>query len=276
MKVRTAAVAGSFYAADKAILQKEIETIYKKELEHITALPDEINIIGGVVPHAGYMYSAYQAIHFFHILKKVTVPFETIVILHPNHRGYGSAIAIDENNAWETPLGLINLDEDFMQHLPFEKSAMAHQYEHSGEIMLPLLQHFLSYTFKIVPICMLHQNYENAVIIAKALLDAQQSTQRKIAIIASSDFSHFLTPARGKDLDDLILAEIENKNTKLIEEKVRKHNISVCGYGPIMALMEYSKMIDKNYKTKLLKYGHSGEVNFSDKVVDYASILFYK
>lgn len=275
MKVRNPAVAGRFYAADKNSLQKEIETIYEKEAPKILEFNKEIKIIGGVVPHAGYMYSAYQAVHFFHALKKSSTQFDTIIILNPNHRGDGNPIALDENEKWETPLGLVSLDLEFMQNLPFTKSAAAHKYEHSAEVMLPLLQYFLPYDFKIVPISISRQNYENAVIIAQKLFDAQKITNRKIAVIASSDFSHFLSPAKGKELDNLILEEIENKNAQAIEEKIYKNNISVCGFCPIMALMEYSRLLRLDYHTKLLKYGHSGEISAADKVVDYASILFY-
>jgi AmmeMemoRadiSam system protein B len=52
--------------------------------------------------------------------------------------------------------------------------------------------------------------------------------------------------------------------------------VSICGYAPIMTLMEYSKLITKNPKSKILRQGHSGEVYPSNEVVDYVSILFYK
>ena len=55
---------------------------------------------------------------------------------------------------------------------------------------------------------------------------------------------------------------------------LKKKNISVCGFGPIMTLIEYSKLISVNPKVNILKIGHSGEVIPSNEVVDYVSILF--
>ncbi|MCD4665839.1 MAG: AmmeMemoRadiSam system protein B, partial [Bacteroidales bacterium] len=69
MKIRQPAVAGRFYPDSKAEIKQMLSEILEKENKFIDRELSRKQIIGAVVPHAGYMFSAYQAIHFFEILK---------------------------------------------------------------------------------------------------------------------------------------------------------------------------------------------------------------
>jgi len=274
-KIRQAAVAGRFYPDTKKKIIKQLDEILEKEKSNIDYSLAQENIIGGIVPHAGYIFSAYQAIHFFEIIKNSRQKFDTFIIINPNHTGYGAEISMDENDFWETPFGKVEIDKDFYDLLDFDYAADAHKYEHSGEVMLPLLQHSLDYKFKIVPITLSRQNFQNAKQVAKLVHKANKKLNKKICFIASSDFSHFLKPAQGKQLDQLVIDQILTLNSLGVEQEVKAHNISVCGYGAIMTLIEYSKLICNSPHTKILKKGHSGEIIPSDEVVDYVSMLFY-
>ena len=276
MKTRQPAVAGRFYPASKAEIKQMLSEILEKEKKFIDYKLSSKNIIGAVVPHAGYMFSAYQAIHFFEILKNSNQQFDTFFIINPDHTGYGEEISLDENDFWETPYGKVEIDKDYYDFLEFSESEAAHKYEHSGEVMLPLLQNSLDYGFKIVPITLSRQNPKNAKIIAESVYKANLILKKSICLIASSDFSHFLHPDEGKRLDDYVINEILNLNSEGVFKEIRDKNISVCGYGPIMTLIEYSKLITETPKTTMLKIGHSGEVIPSNEVVDYVSILFYQ
>jgi AmmeMemoRadiSam system protein B len=94
-------------------------------------------------------------------------------------------------------------------------------------------------------------------------------------IIASSDFSHFETPAEGERKDDMVLEQIKNQDTEKLYDTVIKNRISVCGYGPIMTLIEYSRLVSDRPRSSILARGHSGKTRPSDSVVDYITILFY-
>ena len=274
MKVRKSAVAGRFYPASKESIIEQIESIREKELPNINLKLKDNYIIGGVVPHAGYMFSAYQAIHFFEIVKQSQKKYDTIVIVNPNHTGLGNEIAFDSNDVWETPLGQVALDVEFGEKLGVSISEIEQQREHSGEVMLPFLQYFLDYDFKIAPITLSHQTYKNAKLLAGKIHKAAQKLNREILIIASSDFSHFLSPEKGKEMDEHVLRNIFLLDSPAIEKVVQGKKISVCGYGPIMTLIEYSKLIATKPKVDILKMGHSGEIIPSSEVVDYVSILF--
>lgn len=272
---RKPVVAGKFYPQTKEEIVALINLVTGQEKPNINYNLSKKNIIGGILPHAGYIFSAYQAIHFFEIIKNSKTRYDTVVILHPNHYGHGADLAFDSNDLWETPLGKLEIDKDFYYHLPFTESATAHQYEHSAEVMLPFLQHSLNYYYKILPISISKQNLNSSQNIAKSIFNAAKALNKKILIIASSDFSHYVEPEEGKKLDQYVIDEILKLNANGVFQTIIKKNVSVCGYCPIMSLIEYSKLVDKETKVEILKRGHSGEIIPSSEVVDYVSMLFY-
>jgi len=272
--VRKSAVAGKFYPNNKDEIKDLIDKIYNKEKSKIDLKLIDKKIHGAVVPHAGYMFSAYQAIHFFQYLKYKKEKYDTFIIINPNHTGYGEKIAMDSHKYWETPFGNVETDLEFQKNLDLPISDIAHKNEHSGEVMLPFLQYFLNYHFKILPITLSQQNVENAKLLAKKINQVKKKLNRKILIIASSDFTHFKSADEGYKLDNLVLEQIKNKDIEKVEKVVSENLISVCGFGSIMTLMEYSNL-QGNYENIILARGHSGEVIPSNEVVNYISILFY-
>ena len=276
MSTRKPSVADKFYPGSKRELESMFTNLLNNEKGKIKSDLSEKTIIGAVVPHAGYIYSGYEATHFFEILKKSHIVYDCVFIINPNHTGYGSSISLDENEFWETPLGRIEIDKDFAELLDFDKSEKAHKFEHSGEVILPFLQHYLEYNFKILPLCILSQTFENAKIIAQKIYNTNQELKKKILIIASSDFSHFVEPEEGIKLDDMALKGIMEFNSEDVYKTIIQNNISVCGYGPIMVLLEYSKLVTDSPNIDILSRGNSGKNMPSNEVVDYISILVYQ
>jgi hypothetical protein len=273
--LRNAKFAGRFYPNNKAEIEHLIEHLTTHEEKDFNNTIYKGNILGGVVPHAGYIYSGYQAVHFYNALKNNQQHIDTIVIINPNHTGIGKGqFNQSEATAWESPLGKIQYDIDFAEKLNIEAYEPAHANEHSAEVHLPFLQYFLNYTFKIVAITMNVQTFENAQLLASKIFDAAKKTAKNIAVIASGDFSHYETPQTALEKDTKLIQQITHLDSKKIFETVHKYSISACGYGPAATLVEYSKLMYKKPTATLLKYGHSGEINHSEKVVSYASILF--
>ncbi len=275
MKNRKCAVAGQFYPDNAKETDEMITEIYNKEKVKINKEFYNKDIVGGVVPHAGYVYSGYQAVHFFDILKNQREKYDTIVIVTPSHSGLGEDVSVSPCEEWETPYGNIKVDIEFNRELKLPFSENGQRYEHSGEVMLPFLKYFLDYEFKIVPIVINSQNYENAKFVADRIYKVNKFLKRKIAIIASSDFSHYELPEIAKKHDNIVLEEIKVFNSKKVYESIIDNNLTICGYGPIMTLMEYTKLVREEPKNEILRYGSSGDVANMEKVVDYISILFY-
>ncbi|HKJ43387.1 MAG TPA: AmmeMemoRadiSam system protein B, partial [Sunxiuqinia sp.] len=68
--IRKAIFDGKFYPNSAAGLNHLIQGVYEKEKNTIALKLAIHPLIGGVVPHAGYTYSAYQAVHFYELLKQ--------------------------------------------------------------------------------------------------------------------------------------------------------------------------------------------------------------
>jgi AmmeMemoRadiSam system protein B len=73
-----------------------------------------------------------------------------------------------------------------------------------------------------------------------------------------------------------VLDKILDKDSPGMEQVVKQNKVSVCGYGPIMSLMEYSKNLQPDYGIEILARGHSGEVIPSREVVNYISMIMYQ
>ena len=274
---RKAAFAGSFYPGTEEEIRHLIAQVYETEKPRINFELANHQLIGGIVPHAGYIYSAWQAVHFYAILQKSNQSFDTFIIVNPNHSGSQSGM-FNSSDAhwWETPLGRIETDHSFLKALGIQPNEAAHAQEHSGEVQLPMLQYFYDKPFKIVMITMNRQTVESATLLSEKIFQAQKETASKVLVIASSDFSHYESPERGSAKDQYVIDQILNMNVQGISEAVRKHDVSACGYGPIMTLIAYSRLETFHPHVSVLKRGHSGEVHPSATVVDYVSFLCYE
>jgi AmmeMemoRadiSam system protein B len=276
MRTRSPAVEGRFYPSSKNRILGQIQAIEREDRFSYGGIKP-VRLFGAVLPHAGHIYSGYQTIPFFQLLKKMEIYPETFIIVHPNHSGIGNNLAIDDSDVWSNAIGDVRLDWDFAKamNLPFDR--VAHAREHSAEVIIPFLQYFLpTHPFKIVPVCMLDQSYQSASRIAQQIGKAEAKTNRKIMVIASCDFSHFLSPEEGAKRDQLVLDKILDKDSPGMEQVVKQNKVSVCGYGPIMSLMEYSKNLHPDYRIEILARGHSGEVIPSREVVNYISMIMYQ
>lgn len=276
-KIRKAIFAGRFYPADKHSLSTLIDNIYSVEKEYINVELAQKNIIGGVVPHAGIVYSGYQAIHLFSILKQNTQHIDTIVIINPNHSGIGKGMFnISDYDFWENPFGRIEIDKAFTTELGFEICNEAHDYEHSGEVQLPFLSYFYSHSPKVVLITMNQQNIESAQVLAKRISDVAKKINKKIFLIATSDFSHYESPESGFKKDQYVVDAMMEFDAEKVYSEVKSHHVTACGFGPIMSLIYFAKLESENSQFTTLKRGHSGNIYPSTEVVDYISFLCFE
>jgi len=276
MRKRSAAVEGRFYPSTKSRIFDQI-----MDIEQSGRYPEPDlspgKVFGAVLPHAGHIYSGYQTIPFFQLIRRHRIFPETFVIVHPNHSGHGASLAIDESEVWSNSIGEVALDTELAKAMKLPFDNRAHAREHSAEVIIPFMQYFLAdHPFSIVPICMMDQTHKNASLVATRILEAVKKTGRNIMLIASCDFSHFLPAEQGASMDQVLIDQILNRNASGVETTVIENRMTVCGYGPIMSLMEYAGSRSQDYKIEIMARGHSGEVSTSDEVVDYISLIAYK
>jgi MEMO1 family protein len=262
--MRTPAVSGQFYPGDKNDLKKEISRCFA----NIPLI--ERDVIGAVVPHAGYVYSGITAAHVYSSL-----PFaDTFVLIGPNHTGYGSPVSVS-SETWSTPFGEVSTDKEFIKALPkriIDTDESAHRYEHSIEVQLPFLQHRF-HDFKIVTICMGMQDEETAIEVGSEISEAAGSVNKKIVIIASSDFSHYKPDKVAREDDAYFIEPVLALDAHEFYRHLYERSASVCGYGPIAAMLTASKNLGAK-SSKLLKYSTSGDMTGDvSAVVGYAGII---
>lgn len=280
--VRLPTQAGAFYEATPQALKQQVRECFLHELGPGKAPEPSAesvkHVIGLICPHAGYMYSGHVAAHSYYALARDGSP-DIVVLMGPNHTGYGSALAIMNSGAWRTPLGDIEVDHQLADAIVKEAKIvdvndLAHRYEHSIEVQLPFLQFLYGSKFKIVPICFLMQDQESATEVGKALANTLE--RKNAVIVASSDMSHYVPQKKALTDDGLALKAVEAMDEAKFFSVIEEHNITACGYGPIMALTVAAKRFGAK-EAKLLTYKTSGDVvgDYSS-VVGYASMCFTK
>lgn len=279
LKIRRPYVAGSWYPGTAESLRREIESCFVHNLGFgkIPSVNDKGRrvIVGLVSPHAGYMYSGPIASVGYGMLAEDGIP-ELIILVGPNHTGLGSAVSIMAEGGWQTPLGVVMIAEEIAKSIVEESGIAdidetAHRFEHSIEIQLPFLQYLYGSRFKIVPICMMLQDYETARELGEAI--AASVKDRNVVIIASSDFTHYEPQTTATRKDKLAINAITSLDPKLLINTVEREGISMCGPGPVAAMLTACKKLGAS-KAKLLKYATSGDITGDvSSVVGYASIV---
>ncbi len=264
---------GKIYPKNKKEIVSLIEKFHEEEKDYIHYNYSEKRIIGGIVPHGEFVYSAPEAIHFFEIIKKANEHYDVVVILHPNLHNNGEDISISTWTSWSSPFGQVEVDLDFQKELLLPHNNIGEKDESSGEFMLPFLKYYLDYDFKIVPISINRPDFQNTKLLGKRLVEVGEKQNKKLLLIASSNFSHYKDPDMGLKYDDIVLGKINELDSIGLKKVINKYDIDISGYGPIMTLIEYSKEYHYNPKKSILKKGHSScEV---EEKIDYITILFY-
>jgi AmmeMemoRadiSam system protein B len=279
-KIRRPYVAGTFYEGNAESLKTQIENcfLHKFGPQKIpkVAVNGPRKIIGLICPHAGYYYSGPVAANAYYEMAQDGKP-DTVVILGPNHTGYGSAIALMNEGFWRTPLGDVEIDGETANQIVRETrlvdvNDLAHRFEHSIEVQLPFLQYLYGNEFKFVPISFLMQDLQSAVEIGKALVEVLAA--KNAAVIASSDLTHYEPQATAERKDMAALKAVEAMDENLLFSTIEEQKISACGYGPITTLITFAKGLGAK-EAKLLTHKTSGEViNDYSSVVGYAAVSF--
>jgi len=184
-KMREAMVAGGFYPANAVELKEMVDKFLS------TAKPPEITepIIACISPHAGYVYSGQVAAFSYVLLKGRKI--NRVIVISPSHVEAFNGVAVYDGDAYETPLGKVEVDRDFSDKLTkedplFISSSKGHETlyrgrgEHALEVQLPFLQRVLT-DFKLVPIIMGNQNCQSCRSLGKAL--AKLIEKSKIDVI---------------------------------------------------------------------------------------------
>ncbi|QJA06095.1 AmmeMemoRadiSam system protein B [Thermosulfurimonas marina] len=265
---REPAVAGQFYPGDPVHLRAELARL-------IRATGPQVEALGVVAPHAGYMYSGAVAGEVYGRL----VPPEVAVILGPNHTGLGQRAAVLPVGVFLTPLGEVPIEsplaEDLLSRVPFlREDALAHLYEHSLEVQVPFLQ-YLNPEVSLVPVCLSRLSLEEIFELGEGLAQAVEAYPRRVTLVASTDFSHYVPDEVARRKDRLALERILELDPEGLVEVVARERISMCGVIPTAVMLVAVRALGAQ-RAELVRYATSGEVSGDyAQVVGYAGILIW-
>ena len=282
MKTRQPAQAGTFYPDTEGALRTQIHKCFlhplgPRSIPSIPATRDD-QLVGIVVPHAGYDYSGPVAANSYFQLATSGLR-ESMIILGPNHTGYGSGVSTMTDGQWATPLGEVPLDKSLASSITkfsrlIDTEEEAHKREHSIEVQLPFLQFIYPRRFKFVPICMMLQDLETSTEIGDAI--AKASAETRPMLIASSDWTHYEPYESAKKKDKEAIEALLEMDEKKFQDVIEEKNVSSCGYGPVTAVLHAAKILGAK-QAKLLSYQTSGDTGGDKRsVVGYAAIAFTK
>jgi len=269
-EIRKPVVAGQFYPASKEELKRQIAGFIDKQA-------DKLDAVACMLPHAGYVFSGAVAAE---TVSEINIK-DKIILLGPNHTGYGCPFSIMTKGSWQTPLGEIRIDSDLARQILKKSKYLAddntaHLYEHSLEVELPILQYFKS-DFEIVPILVLSGDIAVLKEIGKEIASAikESKAEGSTLLVASSDMTHYESQAQARKKDEEAIKAILELNEDRLMEKIKNLDISMCGYAPVIVTLSAAKILGAG-NAKLVKYQTSGDVTGDNSaVVGYAGIIIY-
>jgi MEMO1 family protein len=241
IRIREAAVAGSFYPADAAELRETVQQL----LDTAAAQRGAVPVAGGsmpaasgsvpaalVVPHAGYVYSGSVAAAAYARLQPCRQRYRRVLLLGPCHSVPFSGLAVSDADAFRTPLGDVPLDRaeidaliDSLERPAVIRFDVPHRGEHSLEVQLPFLQVALG-DFSLVPIVVGDASPETVAGVIDRMWRGPETL-----LIVSSDLSHYLGYEQARRRDRGTCMAIEALDGGGIEHS------EACGATPLRGLL---------------------------------------
>ena len=138
-------------------------------------------------------------------------------------------------------------------------------------MQLPFLQE-LAGTFQFVPIAVGTARFDALSALGITMADVIQQDAGRVLIVASSDMNHYEPDDRTRVKDHKAIEKILALDPKGLYETVRDEDISMCGFGPAVAMLTAANRLGAK-TAQLIKYATSGDVSGDrDAVVGYAGI----
>lgn len=289
MNVRPSVRAGSFYDAPAEKCRRHAENLLAQ-----ADLPADLpsRLFGGIVPHAGWVFSGRVAAK---TLKALAAAGDvgTVVIFGADHTGSVRMGEVYGSGAWNTPLGDAKIDQKLADALLGSAECLranlsAHEYEHSIEVQVPLVQ-VLWPDAAIVPVAV--PPTALATEIGRAVGRTIRQGFPRARVVGSTDLTHhgghFGSPGgRGKAgvewavaNDRRMLDVIEAMDAEeVVGEAMARQN--ACGAGAVAATIAACKEMGAS-RAVVLEYTNSYQVmretypgTMDDTTVGYASVVF--
>jgi AmmeMemoRadiSam system protein B len=268
---RRPAVAGTFYPADAAQLDRQVTEYLGGECRGKRRVP------AVMVPHAGLVYSGRIAAQ---VLRQVEMP-ETVIVISPKHTRNGVEWAVAPHEKWLIPGAELESDLELAGELVaaipgLQFDAAAHAQEHGIEVELPFIAKLAPRT-KVVGITIGAGDLDRCRQFAEGLARVLQVTapKKKVLLVISSDMNHYASDAENRRLDEIAMQSLERLDPADVYQTVTGHGISMCGVLPAVIVMEAVQRLGGLHKAERVAYGTSADTSGdTSRVVGYCGMLF--
>jgi AmmeMemoRadiSam system protein B len=269
MSIRKSTFSDKFYPNDKNELEKYFEHFNNilKQYDYKSPTKEKPKAI--IAPHAGYIFSGFSANIAYSIAKEHQ--YKRAIVIGPSHQSYFDGIKTNPYDEYETPLGNLSIDMEYLKGLKDEYNITCKECidcsdklipEHSTETQMPFIKHYLD----IAVIELIYANYESETL-SKLISHLIQDSDN--LVIISTDLSHFYDKQKANQLDSICLESIEKLDLEMFDS-----GCEACGAIGVKALMMSAKEI--NAKIEITDYRTSCDANSDESsVVGYASAICY-
>ncbi len=283
MATRRADFAGTWYPAGRSDCLRMIEEFAARS----QPCPNGgARRVGGIVPHAGWVFSGQTACNVIQCLQRASDP--DTVVLFGRHLHSGSPNYIMTEGAWETPLGALEIDGDLASALEQEFSfevETAHRYgqDNTIELQLPFVRHFFP-NARILPMGVSPR--QESLAIGERTVSLAESLARRIVVIGSTDLTHY-GPNYGfapQGVGEQAVDWVRNQNDKAVIDRMLAmdgagviseglQNQNACCAGAAGASVAAARRLGAEQGVELV-YAMSYDIRPDTSFVGYAGILF--
>lgn len=283
MAMRLTDFAGSWYPGEEMECRRTIE-MFAKEAEPCPARNQDI--IGGIVPHAGWFFSGSIACNVVQCLA-VRDSWDTCLVfgrhLHPRSPNY-----IMAEGTWQTPLGQVKIDSEVAEALISDFSFVvetptSYEQDNTIELQLPFIKYFMP-DARIVPMGV--PPAPVSLEIGRRAGQICKEKGRNARVLGSTDLTHYgynygfvpkgigeqavewVKTVNDRRVVDLMLRMDEEQ---LIEESLRNSN-ACCSGAAAAAISAVRELGARN--GELIKYATSCDVRPDNSFVGYVGIVF--
>jgi AmmeMemoRadiSam system protein B len=280
--VRKAVFAGSWYPARASECENEIKG-FLAEGKNIS--PPDRDLVGGIVPHAGWYFSGSIACNVIGSLTRERAPDVLVVFgmhLHPDSPCYMMA-----EGAWETPFGEIPVEETLATELAKKFSFTLETpdrftQDNTIELQLP----FIKYFFKEASVVAMGvPPNKSSLEIGRSVVEISKRLGLKVKVIGSTDLTHygsnygFASRGRGQPAVDWVRNEndrrVINAMLALEPENVIAEalaNQNACCAGAAATAIASAKHLGAR-RADEIAYATSFDKSPGDSFVGYVGIV---
>ncbi|MBE6427595.1 MAG: AmmeMemoRadiSam system protein B [Planctomycetaceae bacterium] len=265
---RPAAVAGLFYPAQSDVMERMRDGFFS---------PDGVekqDFAGALVPHAGWKYSGNLTARTLEQMRLAS----RILVFAPKHHALGVDWGVCPAPRWNLPGRPMEGDENMSRALAeavprFQLDSLAHDREHSIEVILPFLSKLAPGSHVIGAVMQGGDRYLAES--AKQLAEWIASLPQRPSLIASSDMNHYASLEDTLRIDQPVIEAMRALDPEEMLKIVRENKVSMCGVLPCAFMM--MTLRELGLLNRCVTVGHTTSADAGGEtksVVGYCGMLF--